>query len=177
MKQKFILLENEEIDFEIKKKRKFPFLVSDLLYVFIIFIFSVIFQTISFSTIHVFSSETFFTIIPILVFVFFIGICFNQFYDRYINIFKWKIYLTNLRLVVIDQKGFLIKEFYFDSFPKLSFNEDAYQNGTLIIGETVRTKIYPYRGYESYSFDLYNIIDVKSIFNYIQNKINLKIES
>lgn len=177
MKDKFSLLENETIDFEIKKKRSFPFLVSDLLYVVIFFILSIIFQTISFDDVEKISSETILKLIPVFVLLFNIVMLINQFYNRYINVFKWKIILTNFRLVVIDQKGFLIKQFDLNNFPKLSYNEDAYKNGILIIGETVKTKEFPNRGYESISFDLYNIIDVELIYQHIQNRIQLKIES
>lgn len=141
-----------------------------------IFIYNVILQTINFKNIGEFSAETILKILPVFVSVFFIIMCLNQFYNRYINVFKWKIILTNFRLIVIDKNNKLIKEFYLESFPKLSFNENAYNNGTLIIGETVRTKEFPYRGYESLSFDLYNIKDVKSIHCYIKNKIEVKKE-
>ena len=177
MKDKFSLLENETIEFEIKKKRSFPFLVSDLLYVGMFFIFSIIFQTISYDNIEKISSETIFKIIPVFVLLFFSTMLVNQFYNRYINVFKWKIILTSFRLVVIDQKGFLINQFYLDNFPKLSYNEGGYKNGILIIGETVKTKEFPNRGYESISFDLYNIINVELIYQHIKNRIKLKIES
>lgn len=177
MKDKFSLLENETIEFEIKKKRSFPFLVSDLIYVVVFFILCIIFQTISFDDFKTISSETIFKLIPVFVLLFCSTILVNQFYNRYINVFKWKIILTSFRLVVIDQKGFLINQFYLDNFPKISYNEDGYKKGILIIGETVRTKAYPNRGYESISYDLYNIVDVKLIYEHIQNRIKSKIES
>lgn len=174
MKKRFNLLENEFINFEIKKKRSFPFLVSDLLYVGMIFIFIVIFQTINLKNITEISSETIFKLITVLFFIFFMIMCLNQFCNRYINVFKLKIILTNFRLIVVDKKEQLIKEFYLNRFPKLSYSENAYTDGTLIIRETKKVKEFPYRGYESHSFDLYGIKNVKEIYLIIQSKINDK---
>lgn len=171
MNKKFSLLENEKIDFEIQKKMSFPFLVSDLLYLGMVLIFFVIFQSINFKTIDEISSQSILKLLPVFVLLCILLMCLKDFYKRYINVFKWKIILTNFRLIVVDSNKQLVKEFYLDAFPKLSYVENANSNGTLIIGENIRTKEFPNRGYESYSFDLYNILEIKKVVSLIELKI------
>lgn len=79
MNTKFSLLANEKIDFEIQKKMSFPFLVSDLLYLGMVLIFFVIFQSINFKTIDEISSQSILKLLPVFVFLCILLMCLKIF--------------------------------------------------------------------------------------------------
>jgi hypothetical protein len=170
---------SECIDFIIQKKKYFPFKVEDLLKLLVIVMFS-FFINLILNDIKRFNKDFSVTdLIPLLMMIIvFITLLIN-FYKRFLIAYKWKYIVTNQRLVIINHKDVIESSFYFNDFPSLNFQENAYGNGYLIIGDKepvfAESKSFTsYRvgvNFSEEDFILYNIENVKNVYNIIKERI------
>lgn len=167
----YFLYPNENFEFEIEKTKSFPFLNSDWLFLFF-FLFIGFIINMEIDRLENFSQNNYSLIVPIIFIIFVLILFLINLHKRYIIAYKWKYLITNQRLIVINHKNKIEKDFSFENFPKLKYEENVFNSGIIIIGETKKSKEYPYRNFESISFDLYNVKDIRKIYTFLSEKIN-----
>lgn len=121
----------------------------------------------------------------LLVFTYFLFTVIKNYYKRYLVAFKWKYIVTNKRLIIINHKSSFENSFYYNNFPQITFSENLYGNGYIIIGKeepflAESSSFLHYRvgvNFSEEDFILYNIENVKNVYNSVKSKItNYSIE-
>ncbi|MEW5677557.1 hypothetical protein ABGT15_14700 [Flavobacterium enshiense] len=115
----------------------------------------------------------------LIAYPFFVFIVIKNYYKRYLVAFKWKYIMTNKRLLIINHKNLIEKFFNYEDFPQIEFEENAYGNGCIIIGDkeslfAESKSLTNYRVGVNYSEEdliLYNIENVKNVYNILKSKI------
>lgn len=118
-------------------------------------------------------------LLMLIIFLFFAFTVIKNYYKRYLIAFKWKYIITNKRLLIINHKNSIENSFYYDNFPTMELEENAYGNGCLIIGEkepfwAESKSLTNYRvgvNFSENDFILYNIENVKNVYNILKSKI------
>jgi|SRR5690554_2929223 len=167
------LNKEEEIELIIDKKKSFPFVVEDFFKLFLLFFSVFIINQISYDLERFHIEVGLIDIVPIsFISIIWIVIIVN-FHRRYTIAYKWKYIITNQRLIIINNKNSIKHSFVFKAFPNLTFEENAYGNGFIIIGEKEPVFMdYQIRiNLSENDIKLYNIKNVKSIYNILKQKI------
>lgn len=172
---------DESIEFEILKNQKLPVRIEDWIkipfFIFFSFLLYYITKEISINNFSkVFQVYSFFFS---FLYVFIIFTIIKNYYKRYLTAFKWRYILTNKRLLIIDHKNSLQHSFYFDCFPQIELVENLLGHDYIIIGKKESLfegsgSLISYRGGINFSEDdilLYNIENIKSIYNLLKSKI------
>jgi hypothetical protein len=171
----------ESIEFLVAKKKYLPLRNEDFIKIPMI-VFLLIF---AYFIIKNISSEGFSKVFAayfsfiLLLFVYVIFTVIKNYYKRYLVATKWEYIITNKRLIVINHKNSIENSFYYDNFPKIEFGENLNGNGHIIIGEkepflAESKSLISYRVGVNFSEDdivLYNIENVKSIYNLIKSRV------
>ena len=115
----------------------------------------------------------------LFIFLFFAFSVIKNYYKRYLVAFKWKYIMTNKRLLIMNHKNSIENSFFYNNFPTIEYEENAYGNGCIIIGEkeslfAESKSLTNYRVGVNFSEDdiiLYNIENVKNVYNILKTKI------
>lgn len=170
---------DEYIDFSIDKNKYLPFKVEDLLKLIILIMLSFFVNQI-FYDIKRFNKQFSITdLIPLAMMSTILIILIVNFYKRFLVAYKWEYIVTNQRLIIKNHKNLIEHSFYFNCFPSLNYEENAYGNGYLIIGEkeSVFSESQSFLNYRigvNLSEDdiiLYNITKVKEVYSILKSKI------
>ncbi|MGE8342533.1 MAG: hypothetical protein ACN6OI_15995 [Flavobacterium sp.] len=163
---------DEHIDFSIQKKRYFPFRLEDLLKLVIFVMFSFFIYQIFYDMERFNTKFSMHDLIPILMFSTVFIIVGVNFYKRFLVAYKWEYIVTNQRLIIKNHKNLIEHSFCFNCFPSLSFEENAYGNGFLIIGKKEPVFLESARiNLSENDIVLYNIVKVKEIYSILKSKI------
>ncbi|PBI88395.1 hypothetical protein BSF41_25230 [Flavobacterium sp. ACN2] len=163
---------DEYIDFSIEKNKYLPFKVEDLLKLIIIVMFSFFVSQI-FYDIKRFNKQFSITdLIPLVMMSSVLIILIVNFYKRFLVAYKWEYIVTNQRLIIKNHKNLIEHSFYFNCFPTLNFEENAYGNGYLVIGEKEPVFLGSSRlNLSENDIVLYNILKVKEVYSILKSKI------
>lgn len=163
---------DEYIDFSIQKNKNLPFRVEDLLKLVILVMLS-FFITQIFYDIKRFNMQfSMAHLILILIISAVIITLLVNFYKRFLVAYKWEYIVTNQRLMIKNHKNLIEHSFYFNCFPSLNFEENAYGNGYLIIGERESLFTESFRlNLSENDIMLYNIIKIKEVYSILKSKI------
>lgn len=163
---------DEYIDFSIQKNKNLPFRVEDLLKLVILVMLS-FFITQIFYDIKRFNMQfSMAHLILILIISAVIITLLVNFYKRFLVAYKWEYIVTNQRLMIKNHKNLIEHSFYFNCFPSLNFEENAYGNGYLIIGEREPLFTESFRlNLSENDIMLYNIIKIKEVYSILKSKI------
>ena len=166
------LIPDEYIDFSIQKNKNLPFRVEDLLKLVILVMLS-FFITQIFYDIKRFNMQfSMAHLILILIISAVIITLLVNFYKRFLVAYKWEYIVTNQRLMIKNHKNLIEHSFYFNCFPSLNFEENAYGNGYLIIGEREPLFTESFRlNLSENDIMLYNIIKIKEVYSILKSKI------
>ena len=179
-----INLEPEEsIELILKKKKYLPLRNADWIKIpmFLISPFLIFTLLLEFKIENIKEGFGLFTISFVMVYLYFFLKVINNYYKRYLVAFKWKYVLTNERLIIIKHKNLIEKFFYYNDFPNFECEENAYGNGCLIIGEKEPFFAESYSptnynvgiNYSEEDFILYNIENIKNIYNILKTKVEI----
>ncbi|MCV2487230.1 hypothetical protein OD917_20015 [Flavobacterium sp. SH_e] len=163
---------DEYIDYSIQKNKNLPFRVEDLLKLVILVMLS-FFITQIFHDIKRFNMQfSMAHLILILIISAVIITLLVNFYKRFLVAYKWEYIVTNQRLIIKNHKNLIEHSFYFNCFPSLNFEENAYGNGYLIIGEREPLFTESFRlNLSENDIMLYNIIKIKEVYSILKSKI------
>lgn len=170
---------DEKIEKVISKRKYLPLRNEDWIKI-PMFIFFVFFSFLFTNNWNLKNNVNIFTFTFIALFLFFLIKIINNYYKRYLNAFIWKLIITNKRLIIIDHYEKVIKSYFFNQFPEILYEENAYGNGCIIIGKKeplfgVSKSMTHYRvgvNFDENDTILYNIENVKDVFNELSSKIN-----
>lgn len=171
----------ETLDFIIAKKKYPPLRNEDWVKIpmFLIFSFFIFFIARDFSLENLTNDFGIYFLFFFISYLYFSFKVINNYYKRYLVAFKWKYIITNKRLLIINHKNLIEKFFYYDNFPTIELEENAYGNGCLIIGEkepfwAESKSLTNYKigvNFSEDDFILYNIENVKNVYNILRTKI------
>lgn len=172
---------NESIELKISKKKNLPLRNEDWIKIPFFMFFSSIFYFIATEILLDKSSKglKLYIFFFLSLYFFLIFTMIKNYYKRYLVAFKWEYILTNRRLIIINHKNQIENSFYYDNFPKIELEQYALGNDYIIIGEKdsilaeSRSPI-SYRvgiNFSENDFTLYNIENVKAIYNLLKSKV------
>lgn len=173
---------DENIELIVKKKKSIPLRKEDFLKIPML-IFASIFIYFFFKNDYFKGKNPFLNLYFIFFGVLTISFIFyvlNNFYKRYLNVFRTEHILTNKRLIIVDHKHKIQEFFYYENFPKVEFEENIFNsNGSIIIGErepllAESRSLISYRVGVNFSENdtiIYNVINIKNIYNDLKSKI------